>query len=104
MLDPTAGEVEERLQVGPGRYCSPRHRMPFKLIDEGSKRLPTTWPAISARPYLEIVLDDPVANALCGRRRFLLLREVRAQDAAVREGIESASKTSKQYEARKPAV
>jgi len=24
-------------QLGPGRYCSPRHRVPYKSTDEGSK-------------------------------------------------------------------
>ena len=29
--------------VGPGRYCSPRHRMPFYPRNEGSKCVWMTW-------------------------------------------------------------
>ena len=28
------------LAVGPGRYCSPRHRMPFNVTHEGSNSYP----------------------------------------------------------------
>ena len=41
---------------GPGRYCSPRHRMPFKSRNEGSDCVSMKWPAISARPYWRIAL------------------------------------------------
>ena len=29
--------VKALIQVGPARYCSPRHRMPFNSINKGSK-------------------------------------------------------------------
>ena len=34
------------------RYCSPRHRMPFKSRNEGSQRVSMTWRASPDRPYL----------------------------------------------------
>ena len=40
----------EALEVGPGRCCSPRHRMPFKSINEGSKYVLMTWRGLSGRP------------------------------------------------------
>jgi len=35
----------------PGRYCSPHHRMTFYSRDEDSKRVSSTWWALSIRPY-----------------------------------------------------
>ena len=34
--DADAVHGPEGLLVGPGRYCSPRHRMPFNSTNEGS--------------------------------------------------------------------
>jgi hypothetical protein len=34
-------ELLRQLQVAPARYCSPRHRMPYDYMDEGSK--PVIW-------------------------------------------------------------
>ena len=31
------GHALQWLLVGPGRYCSPRHRLPFNSINEGSR-------------------------------------------------------------------
>jgi len=42
-------------EVGPGRHCSPRHRMSF-IKNEGSKCVSMTWLGISARPYHEDVI------------------------------------------------
>jgi len=36
---------------GSGRYCSPRHGMPWNSRNEGSKCVSVTWRATSARPY-----------------------------------------------------
>jgi hypothetical protein len=44
--------VRRRLVVGPGRYWSPHHRLPFKSGNKGSACVSLTWRAASARPYL----------------------------------------------------
>jgi hypothetical protein len=42
------------LEVGSAKYCSPRHRMPYRSINNGSKCVSMMWQAISGRPYLEL--------------------------------------------------
>ena len=37
VLEACYGAAEQRTRVGPDRYCSPRHRMPFNSSFEGSK-------------------------------------------------------------------
>ena len=45
--------------VRPGRYCSPRHKLPFKSRNEGVNCVSVTWRAIYARPYtLENTVTD----------------------------------------------
>jgi len=46
-MDAVMGTVHE---VGHGRCCSPRHRMPFDSRDEDSKCVSMTWRAMFARP------------------------------------------------------
>ena len=52
---PTPDGWKKRCQpdcpVGPGGYCSPRHRTTVNSRNEGYKRVLTTWRAISGRPY-----------------------------------------------------
>ena len=35
----------------PGKCCSPRHRMPFKLTNKGNQCAWMTWRAICGRPF-----------------------------------------------------
>ena len=37
--------------LGPGRYCSPRHRMPSNSRNEGSQCVSMTWRGIFACPW-----------------------------------------------------
>ena len=43
------------LEVGPGRYCSPRRRHAFRTLVSSVERHPTTWRAISVRPNSEVL-------------------------------------------------
>jgi len=36
------------MEVGPGKYCSPLHRMPYNATNEGSKRVSMTWRALGS--------------------------------------------------------
>ena len=45
-----ASRVATRQAVGPGAYCSPRHRMPFNSRIERSQRVSMTWRVTSACP------------------------------------------------------
>jgi hypothetical protein len=45
----------EALEVGPGRYCSPRHAIPNTSINEGSKYGLMMRRALSGRPEVQDV-------------------------------------------------
>ena len=59
LVDDTAGN-------GPGRYCSPRHRMPFNSRDQGSLHVWLMLRAIPARSYLlgVALLSLPLSRAV----------------------------------------
>ena len=45
------GLISDAFRVGSGRYCPPRHRMPFDVKKRGYKLRWMTWQAESAKPY-----------------------------------------------------
>ena len=52
------------LEVGPGRYCSPRHRAPFQTGDEGLKRVGSRGVQNPTGPTCHLFQETRVQSAL----------------------------------------
>jgi len=80
---------------GPGRYCSPRHRMPFNSRIEGAKCVSMTGRAMGSADIARHVIGTPFNSRHEGSQCvFLLLRAMSAWPKAEVGPLVSSLKAS----------